>query len=231
MAEKVREEKKKGGGEPPPRSPPLRHAIGKIVESQRWLDKLATPSQNWLLKLFGQPGQSNRKIKDLLNGTWLGHPLHPVLTDVPLGTWTGMMMLDLVQLNNEDEGIARASDILLALGIAGATGAAVAGATDWSDLADTDRRVGMVHGLLNGSALLTNIAALVLRLTGKRPAGMALPTIGYLTSLCAAYLGGELAFAKGIGGNHESWEGGPGDYVPFVVAKDLAERKLTGFDA
>jgi len=221
----------KSWAETPPPSPPLRHAIGQAVESQRWLDKLATPLQNWLLKLFGQPGQPNRKIKDLLNGTWLGHPLHPVLTDVPLGTWTGMIMLDLAQLNNEDEGIARGSDILLALGIAGATGAAVAGVTDWSDLAGTDRRVGMLHGLLNGSALLTNIAALVLRLTGKRRAGMALSTIGYLTSLFAAYLGGELAFAKGIGVNHEAWEGGPDDYVAVMDAKDLAEGKLTRVDA
>src|SRR6266478_10132780 len=172
MTAEVMQGEQKSWAETPPMNPPLRYAIAKVVESQSWLDKLAAPFQGWLLKLFGQPGQPNRKIKDLLNGTWLGHPLHPVLTDVPLGTWTGMMMLDLAQLNNEDEGIARGSDILLALGIAGATGAAVAGVTDWSDLESTDRRVGMVHGLVNGSALLKNIAVLVLRLTGTRRAGM-----------------------------------------------------------
>jgi len=75
----------KSWAETPPMNPPLRHAIGKVVERQTWLDKLANPVQNWLLAFFGQPGQPNRKMKDMLNGTWLGHSLHPVLTDVPLG--------------------------------------------------------------------------------------------------------------------------------------------------
>src|SRR3989442_3968135 len=60
---------------------------------------------------------------------------------------------------------------------------------------------------------------------------MALSTIGYLTSLCAAYLGGELAFAKGVGVNHEAWEGCPDDYVAVMDAKVLAEGKLTRVDA
>ena len=93
--------------ETPPMNPPLRHAIGEVVERQTWLDKLANPIQNALLALFGQPGQTTRKIKDMLNGTWLGHSLHPVLTDVPLGAWSGTMLLDLSWLRNEDEGVAR----------------------------------------------------------------------------------------------------------------------------
>src|SRR6266567_417420 len=145
--------------ETPPVNPPLRHAIGEVVERQTWLDKLANPVQNWLLAFFGQPGQPNRKMKDMLNGTWLGHSLHPVLTDVPLGAWSGTMLLDLVWFSNEDEGIARGSDLTLLLGMLGATGAAVTGVTDWSDLDGTDRRGGFLHGLMNGSILLTNNAS------------------------------------------------------------------------
>src|SRR6266478_7667437 len=100
----------KSWAETPPLNPPIRHLIGQIVESQTWLDKLATPIQNRLLKFFGQPGQPNRKLKDVLNGTWLGHALHPLLTDVPLGGWSGTTLLDLAWLNNEDEGIARGAD-------------------------------------------------------------------------------------------------------------------------
>src|SRR5436309_4921036 len=194
--------------ETPPVNPPLRHAIGEVVERQTWLDKLANPIQNALLAFFGQPGQPTRKIKDMLNGTWLGHSLHPVLTDVPLGAWSSTMLLDLAWLNNEDVGIGRGSDLALALGIFGATGAAVTGVTDWSDLDGTDRRVGFLHGLLNGTILLTNIAALVMRLSGKRRAGIYLSTAGYAVSLFSAYLGGELVFAKGIAVNHVAWEGG-----------------------
>src|SRR5260370_8198870 len=129
MTAEVVQGEQKSWVETPPPSPPLRHAIGQVVESQRWLDKLATPLQNWLLKLFGQPGEPNRKIKDLLNGTWLGHALHPVLTDVPIGCWTSTALLDLVWLGNADEGIARGADITLMFGLLGATGAVVTGVT------------------------------------------------------------------------------------------------------
>ncbi|HLX59400.1 MAG TPA: Rieske 2Fe-2S domain-containing protein [Ktedonobacteraceae bacterium] len=217
--------------ETPPRNPPLRHLIGEVVEGQRWLDKLAAPLQAWLLKLYGQPGQPNRKIKDILNGTWLGHALHPMLTDVPLGAWGSTLVLDVAWLNNEDEGVAQGSDISLGLGILGAAGAAVTGITDWSDLDGTDRRVGIMHGLLNSGILVTNIASLILRLTGKRRAGVYLSTAGYAVSLLSAYLGGELVFAKGIGVNHVAWEGGSDDFVAVLEAQHLVEGKLTRVDA
>lgn len=217
--------------ETPPQNPPLRHAIAQVVESQTWLDKLAVPLQNWLLKLFGQPGEPNRKVKDALNGVWLGHALHPVLTDIPIGAWSSTMVLDTAWLLNEDAGVAQGSDISLGLGIAGAVGAAVTGLTDWSDLDGTDRRVGILHGLLNGSILLTNIVSLILRLTGKRRAGVYLSTAGYAVSLFSAYLGGELAFAKGIGVNHVAWEGGSDDFVAVLPASELVEGKLTRVDA
>lgn len=231
MSSEVMPSEQKSWAETPPMNPPVRHIIGEVVESQTWLDKLAAPFQSWVLKLFGQPGEPNRKIKDLLNGTWLGHALHPVLTDVPIGCWTSTALLDLVWLGNEDEGIARGADITLAFGLLGATGAAVTGVTDWSDLDGTDRRVGFLHGLLNGSITLMNIASLVLRLTGRRRAGIAVSTTGYLTTLFTAYLGGELSYAKGIGVNHEAWEGGSDDFVAVMDAQNLVEGKLTRVDA
>lgn len=221
----------KSWAETPPMNPPLRRLIGEFVESQTWLDKLASPIQNSLLAFFGQPGQPSRKLKDILNGTWLGHALHPVFTDVPLGAWSGTTLLDFAWLGREDEGIARGADLTLLLGLAGATGAAVTGLTDWSDLDGTDRRVGLMHGLLNGSITLMYLASLVLRLTGLRRAGIAFSTSGYLVSLFSAYLGGELSFAKGIGVNHVAWEGGSDDFVAVMDEQDLLEGKLARVDA
>jgi nitrite reductase/ring-hydroxylating ferredoxin subunit/uncharacterized membrane protein len=221
----------KSWADTPPMNPPLRYAIARVVESQTWLDKLGTPLQSWLLKLYGQPGQPNRRIKDILNGTWLGHALHPVFTDIPIGAWSCTMLLDLAWLNDESKGVARGSDIAMTLGIVGASAAVVTGVTDWSDLDGMDRRVGLMHGLLNGSILLTNIGSLVLRLTGRRRAGIALSTAGYLASLCSAYLGGELSFAKGIGVNHDAWEGGSDEYVAVMNVEELAENTLTRVDA
>jgi nitrite reductase/ring-hydroxylating ferredoxin subunit/uncharacterized membrane protein len=231
MSSDVAQGLEKSWTETPPANPPIRHAIAEVVESQTWLDKLANPIQQWLLTFFGQPGQPNRKLKDMLNGTWLGHSVHPLLTDVPLGAWSGTMLLDIVWMGNEDEGIAKGSDLSLVLGLLGATGAVVTGATDWSDLDGTDRRVGLFHGLLNGSITLMNIASLVLRLTGKRRAGIALSSAGYMASLFSAYLGGELVFAKGIGVNHVAWEGGSDDFVAVIDEQELVEGKLTRVDA
>ncbi len=230
MSTEVTATQQKSWAETPPLNPPLRHLIGEVVENQTWLDKLAAPIQNWLLKFFGQPGQPNRKLKDMLNGTWLGHPLHPVFTDIPIGAWSGTTLLDLAWLNNGDDGIARGADLTLLLGLAGAMGAVVTGVTDWSDLDGTDRRVGLMNGLLNGGITLLYLASWLLRLTGQRRTAITLSTTGYLTSLFSAYLGGELSLAKGIGVNHVAWEGGSDDFVAVIDEQNLVEGKLTRVD-
>ena len=217
--------------ETPPLNPPIRHVIGEFVESQTWLDKLGEPIQNWLLAFFGQPGQPTRKLKDLLNGTWLGHSVHPVLTDIPLGSWSGTMLLDLAWLNQESKGMADGADLTLLLGLLGATGSVVTGVADWSDQIGADRRVGLMHGLLNGTISITYLVSLILRRLGQRRAGIAFSTVGYLASLFSAYLGGELVFAKGIGVNHVAFEGGSDDFVAVMSVQDLAEGKLTRVDA
>ncbi len=230
MSSEVVSGETKSWADTPPANPPLRHAVSEFVENQSWLDRLADPLQNWLLQLFGQPGEPNRKIKDILNGTWLGHALHPVFTDVPVGSWTATMVLDLLWLFNEDEGIARGADVTLVLGLLGATGAAVTGAADWSDQIGADRRVGMMHGLLNLGITALNVGSWISRLTGSRRTGIALSTTAYLTSLFSAYLGGELSFAKAVGVNHVAFEGGSDDYVAVMDEKDLVEGKLTRVD-
>jgi nitrite reductase/ring-hydroxylating ferredoxin subunit/uncharacterized membrane protein len=231
MTAEVNPSGQKSWMETPPVSPAIRHYVAAIVENQTWLDKVANPLQSWLLKFFGQPGQPNRKFKDVLNGTWLGHALHPLLTDVPVGSWTGTLLLDLLWLNNENDGLADGSDLTLLLGLLGATSSAVTGLADWSDLDGTDRRVGTMHALLNGTITVTNIASLIMRRTGQRRAGIVLSSLGYLILTFSAYLGGELVYAKGIAVNHVAFEGGSDDYVAVMKAEDLQEGKLTRVDA
>ncbi len=223
-------EQPKSWTQTPPSNPPLRHALAQVAENQTWLDTLAKPFQSWVLQLFGQPGKPQRKIKDVLNGTWLGHALHPALTDVPLGSWSGTMLLDLLWLTNKDEGMARGADTTLGLGLLGALAAALTGIAEWSELYDTDLRVGFLHGLLNGSVALTYLASWLLRRTSRRRAGIAVSTVGYLTALFSAYLGGELVFAKGSGVNHTAFEPGSDEYVAVMDADALAEGKLTRVD-
>src|SRR2546429_5452609 len=144
MTAEVMQGEQKSWADTPPMNPALRYAIARVVESQAWLDRLGTPLQNWLLQLYGQPGQPSRRIKDILNGTWLGHALHPVFTDIPIGAWSATMLLDLAWLNDGSEGVARGADITMTLGIVGATAAAGRGGADLSGLLGKGCRVGFL---------------------------------------------------------------------------------------
>jgi len=228
MSSTVTSGTQKSWAETPPANPPLRGAIAEVVENQTWLGKIATPLQTWVNNLFGKQGEPKYAVKNALNGTWLGHPLHPVLTDIPLGTWTTATALDFI--SNDDEGLQRAADISVWLGLAGAAGSFVTGVAQWSDLDGTDLRVGLMHGLLNSSAAVLYLGSAILRGTGQRRTAVTLSTLGYFTSLVAAYLGGELAFAKGIGVNHVAFEGGSDDFVAVMDVQDLPEGKLTRVD-
>jgi len=215
--------------ETPPLSPLLRHWSGEAIERQSGLDTLADPVQNWARSLSRFPWV--RKLKDGLHGTWFGHPVHPAVTDIPIGSWSATMVLDGVWLTSEHPEMARAADITLLLGLAGSGASAITGFADWSETDATDRRVGLVHGLLNAGVLLANLASYSLRLLGKRRTGIAISSAGYVLTMVSAYLGGELSFAKGIGVNHVAWEGGSDDFVGVIKESELPEKKLTRVDA
>lgn len=215
--------------ETPPVSPPLRHWSGEAIEHQNWLDALADPLQNWARSLSRFP--TLKKVKDALHGTWFGHPLHPAITDIPLGSWSATLLLDCAWMASEHPEMARASDMTLALGLVGAGAAAVTGFADWSETDATDRRVGLAHGLLNAGAVVTNLVSYGLRKSGKRQTAIILSGISYAVTLFSAYLGGEMSFAKGVGVNHVAWEGGSDNFVAVMKTADLPEKQLTRVDA
>lgn len=216
--------------ETPPRSPLLRSISAKLVGNMSWLDKVSLPLQSWLSSLYGQPGGPTYKIKDVLNGVWFGHTLHPVLVTIPLGSWTATMLLDFVWLNDEDEGIARSADATLWLGLAAAGASAATGLTNWVDTDGPEQRTGTLHGLLNGGVTLLNLTSAITRLTSQRRFAITLSTVAYALSLYSAYLGGELSYSSGIGVNHVAWETGSDEYVAVMDEKDLQPGKLMRVD-
>src|SRR5689334_12168276 len=95
--------------------------VESLIEQQKWIDELSEKVQPVISNLFNNAGENGKSIKDLLNGVWLGHPLHPMLTDVPVGAWTMTQFLDLVSMAlGDDEGLDRAADLTLAAGLAAA---------------------------------------------------------------------------------------------------------------
>src|SRR5579884_3759278 len=92
------------------------------------IDTVAKPLSRAVRGGFEAAGPSGRQLKNALHGVWLGHPLHPVLTDIPVGAWTTALALDCAA--NDDGAMQRASTFAMGVGLAGALGAAVTGLTD-----------------------------------------------------------------------------------------------------
>src|SRR3954452_86548 len=103
-----------------------------LVANQRWLEALGKPLSEAVRELFKNAGPAGQTAKNALHGVWLGHPLHPVLTDVPIGAWTTALALDARETASGDEAYGRAADFAIGLGLVAAVGAAVTGLNDWS---------------------------------------------------------------------------------------------------
>src|SRR6185369_16918136 len=138
-------------------------ALIKTVERQEALDRLSDKIQPLVVDAFKSSGLAGRKAKNLLHGTWLGHPLHPALTDVPLGAWTAALTLDAMESISGRKELGAGADAAIAVGLVGAAGAAVTGLTDWSETNGRARKVGLLHGVLNVGATALYATSLVLR--------------------------------------------------------------------
>ena len=110
-------------------------------------------------------------LRNALDGVWLGNPLHPALTDVPIGAWTAAAALDLAG--------SPAADDALAVGVLAAVPAALTGLNDWSYLRGESKRLGTAHALLNSLGLALNVASIVARRRGRRGVGRALSGVAY----------------------------------------------------
>ncbi|MFY1705396.1 MULTISPECIES: DUF2231 domain-containing protein [Micromonospora] len=132
-----------------------------------------------------------QRVRDLLHGVWLGHPLHPAMVQVPVGAWISAAVVDLLP------GQRRAATALVGLGTVSAVPAAVAGFNDWAALSRDQRRVGLVHAAANVVGLALYSGSLAARLTGRHGTGRALSYLGLGAVSAGAYLGGHLAYTQG----------------------------------
>jgi nitrite reductase/ring-hydroxylating ferredoxin subunit/uncharacterized membrane protein len=161
-------------------------------------------------------------VKDALSGTWLGHALHPLLTDLPIGTWTSAILLDWL---GGKSGRA-AADRLIELGIVASLPAALTGMNDWADsepASDSVRRIGLVHAASNIAALGLFGASLVARKRGSRASGKLFGLAGAGALGWGGYLGGHLSYAEGVGVDQTVFEQRPDDWTPVLRESDLPE--------
>src|SRR3712207_3670877 len=186
----------------------------RVVEALPFLDDIAEEVQPKVQEAVAAGGTTARNV---LDGVWLEAPLHPALTDVPVGAWTAALVFDGLDVATGRKPIRHAADASLVFGTLGALGAAVAGLSDWRYLSGGARRMGVAHGLLNIIGLILSIVSLALRATGRRNAGRLAFLTGYSISGMAAHLGGELSYHYGLRVDRNVFqEAGPDEFVPVL---------------
>lgn len=159
-------------------------------------------------------------VKDALSGTWLDHPLHPMLTDLPIGFWTSAWVLDIVGGERDRDAARR----LIGAGVLCALPAALTGAADWSDTEGPSRRVGVVHAVVNSSALALYAGSWVARSRGRNGPGVALALAGATFATVGGFLGGHLVAALGVGVDHNAFEERLDDWIAVCDSEALSEQ-------
>ena len=199
--------------------------LGDLIYGQGWLAAVERALSATANCVFNTATPFSQKIRDFFHGTWLGHPLHPVVTDIPIGAWTAAAALDTYELATGDESYAAGSNLAVDVGLAGAIVAALSGLNDWNATSDKPKRVGALHALFNIAATTCYLGSSWQRRYGCRRAGLATGLTGYAFSIAGAYLGGHLVYNERIGVNHAPGEL-PEQFVPVINESELRENVL-----
>lgn len=198
----------------------LRSKVDRLVaaiEANKRLDRVAAPAADEVGKLTASP-----HVKNTLSGTWLGHPLHPMLTDIPIGAWFAASALDVL----DGKRSAGASRSLVAIGVLSALPTAASGASDWADTYGPQRRVGLVHAMANTVGTLLQVSSWWLRGRGRRRLGAALSLGGLSVTLGSAYLGGTLTLVRGVGVNHTAFQHGTRKWTDVAAASEVTDSPM-----
>ncbi|MEA2199351.1 MAG: hypothetical protein QOJ25_3402 [Solirubrobacteraceae bacterium] len=201
--------------------------VERFAASQTWLDAVSNRLQPVVRKAVAKTG---RHGADFLDGVWLGAPLHPAATDVPVGAATAAFALDAIGAVTRSPSIDRQADGALVISVAGALAAATTGLADYRYLFGDTRRLAVAHGLMNAVGTSLNLASLGLRATGRRGAGRLTSALGLTVMGLAAHLGGELTYGRGVRVDPNAEMGGPRDYTPVLDEAELQGAELRRVD-
>jgi len=201
-----------------------------------WLDQLGwlRTLSDRLTAVLGpvrERHQDDLVVELLHGGRWVGHPLHPALSDLPIGLWAGVVLLDAADRDQTPRRGLDAAGMLSAAGILAAGATALTGLNDWTVSNDQDRRVGLFHGLLNTVALGLQGASLGTRMAGHRGTARALGAASLTVTAAAGYLGGHLVFTKGVMVSRVAWAIGPRRWTRALPEADLPDDSPAAVEA
>jgi nitrite reductase/ring-hydroxylating ferredoxin subunit/uncharacterized membrane protein len=201
----------------------LRDVTAPFVEGVKSIEALDPVGQRVAKAVRGALGPG--KLKDALSGRPIGHALHPLLTDVVIGSFVSATVLDLI--GGDETGAA--AERLISVGIAAYLPTAATGASDWADsepLGPDVRRVGLVHATSNAVAMGLYASSLRARRNGRRGRGKLLGLLGGSALAAGGLLGGHMSFVQGIGVNQTAFDAGPGEWTDAADAGAVREGEL-----
>jgi nitrite reductase/ring-hydroxylating ferredoxin subunit len=192
------------------------HRLAERTERLSALDRVADP-----LARTADRVMRAARVKNVLSGSWLGHPLHPLATDAVIGSWALAAVLDRRGEND-------AARTLVGLGVLAAVPTAASGASDWADAVDPRaRRMGLVHAASNVVALLLNATSYFARHAGRHDVGARLTAGSAVPLTVGGFLGAHMAYARGIGVSRTAFEEHIRDWTPLAPAPTVAEGWTT----
>jgi nitrite reductase/ring-hydroxylating ferredoxin subunit/uncharacterized membrane protein len=201
-----------------------------------WVDQIGwlRTLNDWLaaeLVPLRERYQDNLALELMHGGRWAGHPLHPALSDLPVGLWASATLLDVTDRSPAPPSGIDAAGVLSAAGIVAACATALTGLSDWTVSNEQDRRIGLFHGLLNTAALGLQGASLGTRMTGHRGTARVLGAASLTVTAAAAYLGGHLVFTKGAMVSRVGWATGPRRWARAVPEADVPDDTPVAVEA
>ena len=172
--------------------------------SSRWSKPLGDFNHRWLAALF----HPIRPVQNFLNGSWLGHPVHAVVTDVPIGALTVSIIADVI-------GQPLVADVSLLLGVLGMIAAAVTGAADYTEVDGTGRNRATVHSVVMVVSLVLYAISLAIRSgnPAERLAPIVIALVAYLLLLLGGAIGGDLVYLIGTHVNRHAWRAGGARWI------------------
>lgn len=207
-----------------------RNQLVNWLGNQDWLDRPSYRLENVLTFGFNAFGGLRNQVTNTLHGVWLGHPVHPPLASLSSGVLGATVALDVYQvaIGRRTHAIdaSHLAQHTLALGILANLGAAATGATDWQHTHEHDRRIGLVHGLLNLTATAMYALSWSERRRKHHLRASLISCAGYALSMGSGVLGGHLVFASGVGTDQSGPRLESAQWMPVMPQDSLPDNGL-----
>lgn len=207
----------------PPTSTSIQQVFPVVEEQLEAIPGFSTASQNVADAIHSTvlDNAPARHVADALHGSWLGHPLHPALVHIPIGSWALSALFDAFEVATGDHHAGQTADTLITIGAAAAVPTALAGMADYSAIKQDATTLAAAHGALNSVGLGLYLLSLKARRSGNRGRGRFFSALALGCVAASASLGGDLVYRKRVGVNHSPEPEGPQQWTDVLDISNL----------